>query len=137
MLAIAAGTVAGTAFPLVILAIAILGSSGSDGDVRAMIGIVIATVLIPLSLVASSALLLGVPATIALKRVRAESESSYTLVGAVFGFLVPGVILAVAEQNSGVFFSALPASVLGAFSGGVTGRSWWRFYREAAADAES
>lgn len=135
LLAVAAGIVAGTAFPVVILAIAILGSSGASADIRTMLGIVAAAVLMPLILVTGSALLLGLPATFTLKALRSESGSAYTTVGAILGFLVPGAILAIAQQDAGVFFNALPGNLLGAFSGGVTGGAWGRYYREAAGES--
>jgi len=131
LLAVAAGTLAGTAFPVLILIIAVLGDETST-----LVGMVSALVLIPLFLVASSALLLGIPATIALKLLRAESAQAYTIMGALLGFLVPGVILAFTAHDGGTFLDGLLANVLGAFSGGVTGRTWWRCYRKAASTTD-
>jgi hypothetical protein len=132
--AVIAGTVAGTAFPVIILAIMILGSSSSPTDLRAMVVISLATVLIPLGLVVASAFTLGIPATFALKRLRWENEPAYLFVGAISGFVVPCAILAIAEGDPTVALRGLPAGAIGAFSGAITARSWWRSYREERAN---
>jgi hypothetical protein len=132
--AVIAGTVAGTAFPVIILAVMILGSSSSPSDLRAMIGISLATVLIPFGLVAASAIALGIPATLALKWLRWENEPVYLCVGAISGFVVPCSVLAFAEGDASVALRTLPAGVIGAFSGAITARSWWRSYREERAN---
>lgn len=137
VLSVIAGTIAGTAFPAIFLAFAIFGSSPNASDVRAGIGIAMATILIPLGLVAASAVLLGIPASLVLKKLGWENEASYMLVAAFLGFIVPGSLLAAAEQDATIFFRAFPAGILGAFSGAVTGRAWWRNYREAALDDPS
>jgi len=136
LLAIAAGTVAGTAFPVIILAIAILGSSTSRSDLQSAIWIAMLTLAFPFALVTSAVLLLGFPATLALKRLRWENETAYLFVGGILGFFVPGTILAFFEGSMDFFFGAIPAGMLGAISGAITGRTWWRQYRAAVVDPE-
>lgn len=123
------GTLAGVAFPAIFLVIAILGSFPFSGDARSAIGIVIMMIIIPLVLVFLSAVAVGIPVTLILKRWKLESETTYLWAGALTGFLVPGIILATVEQNIDVFFRAVPAGILGALSGTITGRTWWRSYR--------
>lgn len=135
-LAIVAGTVAGTAFPVIFLAIAILGSSSVNGDLQSAIWIAAMSMAIPLILVTASSFLLGVPATLALKMLHWENETAYIVVGGMLGFLVPGTILAFAEESIAAFFHAIPAGLLGAVSGAMTGRTWWRQYRAALVDPE-
>jgi len=93
------------------------------------IGIAIMMIVIPFAIVVLSAFAVGIPATLILKRWELESETAYLWAGAVTGFLVPGMILVIAEQNIDVFFRAVPAGILGALSGTITGRTWWRAYR--------
>jgi hypothetical protein len=127
--AVVAGAIAGVAFPAIFLVIAVLGSSPFSGDVRSAIGIAIMMIVIPFAIVVLSAFAVGIPATLILKRWELESETAYLWAGAVTGFLVPGMILVIAEQNIDVFFRAVPAGILGALSGTITGRTWWRAYR--------
>jgi hypothetical protein len=131
--AVLAGTLAGTMVPVMILAVLMLGSAPSSADIGGIVRIVILAVAIPLSLVGVSAAALGIPATLALRAAGWESEAAYLFVGTVLGFIVPTVVTA-AFFGSGAF---TPLSLLGAFSGFVTARSWWRGYRQhAVVDAD-
>ncbi|WP_130753000.1 hypothetical protein [Sphingobium xenophagum] len=127
--AVLTGTLAGVAFPAIFLVIAILGSSWSHDDLRSMIGITVMMIVIPFALVFLSSIAVGIPVTLIFKRWGIESETAYLWAGALTGFLVPGIILAIIEQNIDVFFRAVPAGILGALSGTITGRTWWRTYR--------
>lgn len=135
-LAIAAGTAAGTAFPVIILSMAILGSSPSRSDFESAIWIAMLAIAFPFALVTSSTLLLGFPATLALKKFNLESETAYLLVGGALGFLVPGAVLTCVEGSGEFFFAATTAGIFGAFSGAITGRTWWRQYRALSVGAE-
>lgn len=134
LLAIAAGTVAGTAFPVIIVAVAIFVSSTSNSDFLAALWVIAITITVPLCLVSSSLLLLGLPVMLVLKKLRRESEAAYLLAGGMIGFLVPGTLLAVIEGNINLLLFAFPAGLIGAFSGAITGRTWWRQYRAAVAE---
>lgn len=133
--AVATGTIAGTAFPAIMLALAIFGSSSSDGDVRTGLGIAAMIIMVPFALVSVSALLVGVPTTLLLRKMGRESATAYIFIGGLSGFLIPVMILAVAEGNASIFFSSLPVSILGAISGALTGRAWWKNYRAGIAES--
>ncbi|MDI1296334.1 MAG: hypothetical protein PSY12_10690 [bacterium] len=132
--AVVAGTIAGTAFPVIFLALAILGSSSSSGDIGSAAGIAALTILIPFVLVSLSAIVVGIPITLIFKQLEWESEAAYICAGALTGFVLPSIILVFFENNIFLFFNAVPAGILGAISGGITGRTWWRSYRRGLAD---
>lgn len=130
--AITAGTLAGAIVPVLMLGMATLAFSSSTSDYKTGLSFVLVGFLIPLALVSGSALLIGVPVTLLLKLGRLESQAAYMMVGGLAGILVPGLVLAVAESDPHMFYAGLAPGVLGAFSGAITGRAWWRAYRKEA-----
>jgi hypothetical protein len=90
-----------------------------------------AVAAISFALVLAGALLLGLPTTFVLRRLRKESETAYIVAGIAFGFVVPLAVLFVGHAPSGHW-----VAILGAVAGGVAGRVWWRAYRLQATEAE-
>jgi hypothetical protein len=111
---------------VIILAIAILGSSPSASDLNFMIRIVLMIVAVPFSIVVASALILGIPLTLLLKYYGRESLGAYMWAGGLAGIAVTQSF-----GLAGVNIYFTPVAMLGAFSGAVTARSWWRHYRAA------
>lgn len=136
ILAIAAGTVAGMAIPSAILAVIIIGSSRSISNYLDGISLAVLTIAITFRVVASTALLLGLPITAALKKLGWESEGAYLFVGGLTGFLVPWAIFAVVLGTKEVFLLVFYAGPVGALSGAITGRVWWRQYRAPIVESE-
>jgi len=131
-----AGTIAGAAIPVIMLAAAIVGSFSGWNDLASMAGIAPLAIFVPFVFVIASSLVVGVPATLIMKRFGWESEDAYAYTGAIAGFLMPVIILVIVERSIDIFWNALPAGILGLLSGVVTGRTWWRARRSAAAGVD-
>lgn len=83
-------------------------------------------VVVALAFVLPASILLGLPVTAILLRLRAESEAAYVLTGLAIGFALPLLVLAWMGATSGWWLA-----LLGGFSGSITGRTWWIEAREA------
>lgn len=118
------GSLAGAWLPLIFTVFATLfslpaGLSTNDGLLGTLY-IAFLPLLVALTFVAPCMVVIGLPATIILRRMKAESKDAYITVGAIAGFLIP--ILALVHAAP---VAALLLAILGAFSGGVTARTWW------------
>lgn len=72
-------------------------------------------------LVLSSSLLIGIPVTVTLRKIRRETSKLYVICGASFGFVVPIIILTIGRAPAGYWMS-----LLGALGGAATAWSWAR-----------
>jgi hypothetical protein len=70
-------------------------------------------------LVLSSSLLIGIPVSVTLRKMKRETSKLYVICGASFGFVVPIIILAIWRAPAGYWMS-----LLGALGGAATARSW-------------
>ena len=98
----------------------------SVSEFASLLVLAISPLIVAVPIVAAGALMIGLPTTRLLKRWNQENGFTYTAAGGGSGAvmaLVLAVLLAVPD---------LPwAALLGAFSGAVTGFSWWRLARSA------
>lgn len=118
------GTLAGAWLPLiftVFMAMFMIADVASGREkLTWVLAVAIAPILVTLPIVLLASLLIGLPATFVLKRFQAETCDAYVWLGAVSGFGIPLVILGLLGAQEGWWMS-----LLGAFSGGMTGRTWW------------
>ena len=129
--AVFVGSLAGSWAPLIFTVMGILsyipeGFDGS-GEIFPAIAFALSPFLIVLCFVLTASVLVGLPTTAILSRLQIESSAAYIIVGIVAGAAFPIAVLEWIGSN-GVW--SLLLSVLGAFSGGVTGRIWWVEARE-------
>jgi hypothetical protein len=112
----------------VIVAVSVIpdGITG-QGSVLSLLLFAIFPVGLTLAFVLPASILIGLPVTAILVRLRAESEAAYVLIGLTIGFALPLVVLAWMGTPEGWWLA-----LLGAFSGGVTGRTWWIEAREVS-----
>lgn len=78
-----------------------------------------------LAFVLPACLVIGLPATALLRATGLESSSVYVVLGGCFGFLLPLGVLALMNAEEGWWLA-----LLGAFSGAVTGKTWWAEARD-------
>ncbi len=84
--------------------------------------------IVSFAFVFSAAFLIGLPTTVFLSAIRQESEGAYIAIGIIAGFLLAIGFLFI---NGGMYFWWI--ALLGAFSGAVTGKTWWTDARETVA----
>lgn len=117
------------AFPVLIvtcvLALLSLPDSLIQGNIFPSLWLAILPLVISLPLVLGASILIGLPLTALLKLKGWESAVIYVSVGAITGFIIPIVILLLIKAPAGYWMA-----LLGAFGGGVTGRTWWVSGRE-------
>ena len=111
-----------------ILTVPFIGNWQDAMQVARLLGTVVAVCF---ALVLAGVLLLGLPTTFVLQRLKRESEGAYVVTGTIFGFLLPLVILYLEHATSGHW-----VAILGACAGTVAGRVWWRSYRRHVAETE-
>jgi len=123
------GTLAACALPCAFTIALAINSlpEGLDGGGRLFpsLWLAILPIVVTFPLVLGASLLFGLPLTVLLKRTERESASAYTISGAVLGFAVPLVVLLIIRAPAGHWMA-----LLGAFSGAVTGQTWWQSARE-------
>ena len=76
--------------------------------------------LVALPVVLSASLVIGLPLSLVLRRLKAESGTAYVLCGLAFGAVIPPAILAAIHAQGGWWMW-----LLGAFSGGAAAYTWW------------
>jgi hypothetical protein len=127
--AVASGTVAGGLIPL-LLSFFIVFTFSPYGDPEAIdsvwwdLTLAVSPIVVTFAIVLLSSLIIGLPATALLARFRKESSAAYVALGLGAGFFLPLIILLAADAAV-LWWIAL----FGAFSGAVTGRTWWTFGR--------
>jgi hypothetical protein len=125
---VAMGTLAGAWLPMIftVIAVFIAGLNGVDGN-GLLSSLLFASFPLALALafVLPASLLIGLPLTALLARVRAESSTVYVTIGLFAGFVLPLIVLAWMGATEGWWLA-----LIGAFSGSVTGRTWWVEARE-------
>ena len=99
------------------------GPDGAGSIVGSFL-LAISPLLIAFAVVLPSLILIGLPATFILGRLNAESLSAYVAIGAVAGFLITIAVLDYTEAGGWWI------GMIGAFSGGMTARTWWFSARE-------
>jgi len=129
--AILVGTLVAVIVPLVLLASMTLGVHMAQGDLRAAAIIFISIVAIAFAVVGLSAVIVGLPATLLLRRTDAEGLLPYAAIGGLTGVIIPLVVRYATSGNLAFF------SVIGFFSGAATGRTWWAVYRRRMIDGEA
>jgi hypothetical protein len=112
-----------------ILTVPFIGNWQDAAQVARLLGAVAAVCF---ALVLAGALLLGLPTTFVLQRLKRESEGAYVVTGTAFGFILPLVVLFLERAPSGHW-----VAILGACAGTVAGRVWWRSYRRYVAETET
>lgn len=113
--------------PLTIMFAFDFSGPGADGDgsILATLLFAISPLLITFAFVLPACILIGLPATALLEGLQAESLVAYAGIGIVAGFGLPLLVLNFMNAQEG-WWTAL----LGAFSGGLTARTWWFSARE-------
>jgi len=128
--AVAIGTLAGAWMPMiftVVVALSLIPDAiDGHGNVVSSLVFAIFPVAVAFVFVFLASILVGLPVTAILVRFRAESEAAYVLVGLAVGFALPLLVLAWMGAAEGWWLA-----LLGAFSGSITGRTWWVEAREA------
>lgn len=121
---VAMGTFAGAWLPMIFTVIAVFISipNGVDGNGGVLSSLLFAGFPLALALgfVLPASIVIGLPVTAVLIRLRAESSAAYVIIGLVVGFALPLAVLAWMGAGEGWWLA-----LLGAFSGSVTGRTWW------------
>ena len=120
---VALGTLAGAWLPMIftVIAVFIAGVDGIAGN-GLLPSVLFAAFPLALALafVFPASLIIGLPLTAILTRFRAESSMAYVTVGIVSGIALPLAILAWMGAEGGWWLA-----LIGAFSGAITGRTWW------------
>lgn len=96
-----------------------------DGNLLGSFLLAVSPLVISFAFVLPACILIGLPATALLERLQAESLGAYAGIGIVAGFVLPLLVLIFMDAQEG-WWTAL----LGAFSGGLTARTWWFSARE-------
>jgi hypothetical protein len=127
---VAIGTLAGAWMPMiftVVMALSLIPDAidGHDSVLSSLL-VAIFPIGVALAFVLPASILLGLPVTAILVWLRAESEAAYVLIGFVIGLALPLLVLAWMGADEGWWLA-----LLGAFSGSITGRTWWVEAREA------
>ena len=124
--AVSWGTLAGAGpillgtVPLALFSLADGGIKG-PGSLGATLHMAALPLLYTFQIVLVAAAVMGIPAALLLRRMRRETRDAYSAAGGVAGLLVPLVPLIILGAPDGYWLS-----LLGAFSGAVTGHVWWR-----------
>ena len=110
-----------------IIAVFISIPDGVDGNGGILSSLLFAgfPLALALAFVLPVSFFVGLPLTALLIRIRAESSAAYVAVGLVVGFALPLAVLAWMGAAEGWWLA-----LLGAFSGSITGRTWWLEARE-------
>jgi hypothetical protein len=128
---VAVGTLAGAWLPMiftVVVAVSLIPDSiDGHGSVASSLLFAVFPIGVTLAFVLPASVLLGLPVTVILVRLRAESEAAYILIGLAIGAALPLLVLAWMGASEGWWLT-----LLGAFSGSITGRTWWVEAREAS-----
>jgi hypothetical protein len=128
--AILAGVAAGAFLPTLLtigIAVTLLPDVlHGTTQVRSILYLVALPVLVTVPLVLLGSVLIGLPATLLLKRRGQESAAAYMLVGAIGGTAILLLALLLMRASEGGWLC-----LLGAFSGAVTGGTWWRAARKS------
>ena len=125
------GTVAAAWMPLfvtVLLACSLYFSSDGDFSLIGSLLLALSPLAFAFAFVLPACLLVGLPATALLHRLRLESLGIYLGIGLTAGFVFPLIVLTVIntlDSQQGWWMA-----LLGAFSGLVTARTWWFEARE-------
>ncbi len=122
------GTVTGAAPACAVtctVALALAVDDGPDARLFALLWLAFLPVVVTFPLVLGASIVFGLPLTALLKWVRREAAVTYVVCGTGIGFVIPVAILLLMGAPSGYWTAAL-----GAFSGAVTARTWWRSSRQ-------
>lgn len=112
-------------FTVVIALSLIPNTINGHGNLVSSLVFAISPIPVTLAFVLPASILLGLPVTAILDRLQAESEAAYVLTGLVIGCALPLLVLAWMGAAEGWWLA-----LLGAFSGSITGRTWWVEARE-------
>jgi uncharacterized membrane protein YgdD (TMEM256/DUF423 family) len=85
----------------------------------------ISPLIIAFALVLPAFLIIGLPATALLAKVQRETMEACVGIGTVSGFLLTLLVLQLTSAQELVWMTPI-----GAFSGAMTGRTWWTAARE-------
>lgn len=100
----------------------------AEGSYLDALFIALLPILIALAFVLAASVFIGIPATILLSKTCRESKSAYVGIGIFMGSLLPALVLIYMEAQEGWW-----VTFLGAFSGAMTGCTWWTSAREEKA----
>jgi hypothetical protein len=130
--AVAWGTLAGAALPLVLTTILVILSLPDLFSGQMSIWQTLYLLFLPLivvfPIVLLACIIFGLPLTALLKWMNRERLSLYVWIGFAIGLLLPVAILVQIGASDGYWMAAL-----GAISGTVTGNVWWTEARESHA----
>jgi hypothetical protein len=107
-------------------------SYGGDGSLLGGLVFAFLPLLIALAFVLPASLIIGLPTSALLARLKKESKGAYVGIGLIAGFLLPFPVLSYNHAEDLVWIT-----LFGAFSGAMTGRTWWTLARESVAWQES
>ncbi len=91
-----------------------------EGRLLPLLWLVVLPLVVTILLVLLGSVLIGLPVTVLLRKRGGESAAAYIAAGAVGGLALPALVLLALNAPSGYW-----TCLLGAFSGGVTGATWW------------
>lgn len=123
------GALAG-AGPILFITVLIAASSipeglNGDGNLLPSLWLAILPLIVATPLVLGASICVGLPLTYFLRRMGRESLNAYCGAGVIVGFVLTISILLIFAASAGYWMA-----LLGAFSGAVTGRTWWVTARE-------
>lgn len=123
--AVLAGVLAGASPPMLAtggIALSVLPGALERGEqVLPLLVLAVFPLVYAIPLVLVGSIIIGLPVAVILRKRNSESAAAYVAAGAVGGFVVPLTILLSLHAPSGSYWLCF----LGAFSGGVTGATWW------------
>jgi hypothetical protein len=97
-----------------------------DGRLLPILWLAVTPLVIAMVVVAPAMILVGLPTTWVLRKRGLESSDTYMTIGAVAGFTIPLIVIAVFNFSWAIAW----LSILGAFSGAVTAKTWWKASRQ-------
>src|ERR1035438_344632 len=117
--AVGMGTLAGAALPVMVWVVFALGSHADSDGWRSFAILIGMSVALSFAFVFAASLMIGIPTTLVLRHLGAESEEIYVIIGCLTGLIL--VIAALILISSG---SQWWLSLFGVLGGGVTARTW-------------
>lgn len=121
---VAAGSLAGAGpvliFTMLLAVVSLPEGINGPGSLLATLWLAILPLVVSAPIVLVASIVIGLPLTYVLHRQNRESAATYIGWGAAFGFIIPIVVLIWIAAQSGYWIA-----LLGAASGGITGRTWW------------
>lgn len=129
--AVLLGTLAASCLPLIwtigMTAAAFPSAEHSYEGIAPLLWLALMPLLFTAPIVLLCSVVVGLPVTALLKSRGRESAEAYIIIGAVAGLAIPFLFLVAGRYSDP---SGYWVCLVGSFSGGVTGQTWWRYGRK-------